>query len=305
MAMLVIHIGLHKSGTTFLQKEVFCNLSLGFSCPKGKDALAATHEFVNREPTTFDPLLVRKRFAPLLEHADREGLVPVISDERLSSIPERGRYHLPYMLDCLSQTFGEYKLLMTIREQAAMAEALYRQIIRSGDNIDIEQFMGTGLEQEGWASRWQPSFFDYWHLYNFICRKLDSANVCVLPMELMRSAPQEYWQRLFRFCDVTGGDVSHKRHNDGLTPLATKLLRHTNGLMSRNKLGSKQPRLVRKQVELCKILGERLPATISEKISQHWREVIDARIGTQFNESNRLLGEMLELDLASLGYRVG
>jgi hypothetical protein len=84
----LLHIGYHKTGSTFLQRCVFPEP--GFSLVARAKALRPT--FVEGDPFGFDARIARETFRSGIERAQREGLVPVLSAERLSGNPHSGGY---------------------------------------------------------------------------------------------------------------------------------------------------------------------------------------------------------------------
>src|SRR5215218_3471564 len=86
----LLHIGYHKTGTTWLQRHVFRNAEAGFSFVGKPKALRLA--FVDLSPFGFEPEAVRKDFQPGIEQAQARNLVPVLSFERLSGSPYAGGY---------------------------------------------------------------------------------------------------------------------------------------------------------------------------------------------------------------------
>src|SRR3954452_278013 len=82
----LLHIGYHKTGSTFLQKRVFPNP--GFSLVAKPRALSFT--FVKSEPFGFDAHAARETLRPGIEEAKESGLMPVLSAKRLSGPPHSG-----------------------------------------------------------------------------------------------------------------------------------------------------------------------------------------------------------------------
>src|SRR5215216_4296052 len=78
----LLHIGYHKTGTTWLQRQVFPNAEAGFSFVARPKALRPG--FVVVDPFDFEPQIVRKNFEPRIREAQEKDLVPVLSFERLS-----------------------------------------------------------------------------------------------------------------------------------------------------------------------------------------------------------------------------
>src|SRR6056297_310421 len=92
----LLHVGLHKCGSTWLQRHLFNNSKLGFASRWGGLAHIAVTEFVAIDPLAFDSSLVRARLAEaanLPESIQNHTLV--LSHEALSSRPHHGSYYAP------------------------------------------------------------------------------------------------------------------------------------------------------------------------------------------------------------------
>jgi len=111
MIEVIIHIGLHRTGTTFLQKEVFENL-----------------EGVNY---MFDDSLHRIHI--------EEG-INLVSNEGLSlSMP----HSLPYkyhVLDNIRRLFPKAKIIVGIREKESWLKSCYYRYVISGGKLSFKEY---------------------------------------------------------------------------------------------------------------------------------------------------------------------
>ncbi|MGB5311120.1 MAG: hypothetical protein WBN38_03550, partial [Polyangiales bacterium] len=62
MCVPLLHLGYHKTATTWLQNAVFSDEDLGFISPWGAQAGIAVDEFVLANPFRFNPTQARLRF---------------------------------------------------------------------------------------------------------------------------------------------------------------------------------------------------------------------------------------------------
>ena len=303
---LVIHIGLHKTGTTWLQRRVFCDAKMGFISTANGQSNEATDAFITVDPLAFDAERARARFEPMLEEARAKNLVPVISQERLSSDPSFGGYYFTEVLDRLVGTFGDFKLLLTIREQRGMLLALYRQAIRSGGTHSLTQMIGTGNEPVGWKSTIRPEYLMYDRMIEHLRARLGEERVCVLPLELMRSDPKDYMDRLLAF---TGADAtiepSMESENAGLSPLATRLSTLTNRFSRPNPLGPDQSWRLKLMRRFYWWFDRFVPKSWSNGALERWKQTIRDRTDGYYGKSNRRTAELTGFDLEAMGYDLG
>jgi len=89
MSEPIVHIGYHKSGTTWLQRTLFARADLGYRrlrfTQDGVDVVRL-HDF------DFDAARCRDEMARKVESCASQGLVAVVSSERLSGNPHSGGY---------------------------------------------------------------------------------------------------------------------------------------------------------------------------------------------------------------------
>ena len=88
---IIVHVGLHKCASTWLQQQVFSRSDLGLCTPWGPMAHNAPSEFVNIDPLAFDAAATRARF----DAARKQKGIAIVSHEALSSRPHHGRYYAP------------------------------------------------------------------------------------------------------------------------------------------------------------------------------------------------------------------
>jgi hypothetical protein len=67
----LIHIGYHKTGTTWLQRRVFCEAKLGYQLVAGPRELQRT--IVHLPPFSFDPKTFRDTYLPGIARPVRSG----------------------------------------------------------------------------------------------------------------------------------------------------------------------------------------------------------------------------------------
>ena len=242
----------------------------------------------------------------MLEEAHERGLIPVISQERLSSDPSFGGYYFTDVLDRLIATFGQFRLLLTIREQKGMLLALYRQAVRSGATFSLRQAIGTGNEPTGWKPTIRPEYLLYDRMIGHVRERLGQERVCVLPLELMRRDPAQYLQRLQKFTGACGSSApSMEAENAGYSPLATRVSGVLNRFARPNPLGPEQPIGVRVARRGMWWFDRVVPASLSKRTARRWREQIAERVGTMYQQSNRRTVELTGFALGEWGYDVG
>ncbi len=144
MADVIVHIGLHKTATTVLQKQFFP------ACP-GLNYIARptlgdfVHSVTTTDPIYFDGISERNSLQAVLRD-DRPNLV---SREALSGIlhsgfTHHGLDHRSPILANLKAAIPNARIVLVIRRQDGLARSLYRQYLKVGGTDRIEKFYGLG-----------------------------------------------------------------------------------------------------------------------------------------------------------------
>ena len=132
----VVHIGYHKTATTWLQRQ--CLPRLGDRVALfGLDRLWA--ELIAPSPLEFDPGRCGRYITDLL--AAHPGSVCVFSAERLCGNPHSGGYDAAEMANRIRASFDEAKILIVVREQVAMLVSNYKQYVRMGGICGFEEYL--------------------------------------------------------------------------------------------------------------------------------------------------------------------
>lgn len=304
---LLIHLGLHKTGTTTLQRSIFDRTDLGFLAEPGGQSRVATNVFVTSDPLMFRPRRARDAFASLLDEASRRELVPVISQEALSSIPEKGRYHFPFVVDRLVETFGTFRVLLTIREQRALLIAIYRQGVRSGAPYGFSEALGDGSEAAGWAPPIRAEYLFYDKMLEYLEGRLGRDRVCVLPLEWLKTDREAYLRTLFQFSGVkpvVPADIELPTENRGWSPFTTEVARHLYGIGRPRASSPSRSAAHKAKHRFLGVVDRVAPTFASQAIERSWAQTVRERTRGLYGDSNRRLEEKLDLPLERWGYEM-
>lgn len=299
---VVVHVGLHKCGSTWLQKSIFSREDYGIYAPWGDMSHMAVTEFVDVDPLCFNAAATRRKYNTSLA-GTQQGNIAVISHEALSSRPHHGKYYAPLVAQRLKDVFPKAKLLLIFREQSRIIYSLYGEYVRNGGRNTFAEFLGTGAEPPGWAPLCKLSFFEYDRLIRMYQDVFGTKNVLALPLELLKSDPDSFSGRIFKFMDLPAHPVeSEIPTNQGWGAVTVELYRATNGLVRSNPLGPQSSRAFKARQFIAWKLDRIIPDAWNTPLEQRRRAFLKNRIGTTFSDSNARLSDMLDLDLKPLGY---
>ena len=305
MTELLIHIGYHKSGTTWLQQEVFCRHDLGFCVPWDRLSHLVIDSFVIMNPFRFSAPETHRQFMPWLRDATEADLVPVITNEDLCGNPMYGRYYCKAVAERLHATFPRARILIGIREQRSSIMSHYRQFVRQGESGTIRQFIGGAAPKPGFAPISRLDHFEHDLLVDHYRRTFGPDKVLVLPLELLRADMRRYIDAIRGFIGVAGDALPCSQpRNVGWGGVALEIVRHMNiyniGLADWSE--PRQSITYRVVNKLCRITDAVVPASLHKKVDPGIRAYIHERSDNYFVDSNRRLGEMIGMDLGKFGY---
>lgn len=306
----LVHIGYHKTATTWLQRRVFDDPRCGF---RRYPSPLIARRLIEPHPFAFDPEACRAELRPWIETAQRADLVPVLSHERLSGYPHSGGFDSLEVLDRLANVVPAARILITIREQRAIIASNYHQYIVDGGASPLERYLDPPQAGPRRVPGFALEFFQFDRLIEAYRSRFGADKVLVLLYEEFRAQPAEYLRRLGSFAGVNA-DLGHLNAttaqvvNPAPSPSVLGLLRWANLLFSANPLNPSpiMPSRVASVFGTVIVRGlDRLPIrTDSSRLVRRENAVVAHRIEGAFEESNARLSKSLAVDLESYGYAV-
>lgn len=312
MTSPLIHIGLHKTGTTWLQAGFFRREEAGYhdltrrlGVPKALDLLVRTPDL------EFDAPRVAAEFTPDITYADENSLVPVLSHERLSGYPPGGSIDRTLIARRLAETFETPRVLLVIREQRSHLDSMYGQYIADGGHLSLNRFLRGHAPFLGRKHEFHLGIFRFDILISFYREVFGDKNLLVLPLEQMKVDPLGFTQRVATFagaaevCELP--DASKKRNRR--RPMTMQLARRVaNRLLTRTEL-SEQGLLGFHSLDKAfwragPTFKALTPAGFDSRLAARQSRIIREHVGNFYVESNRRSSELLDIDLGALGYTV-
>jgi len=304
---LLIHIGFHKTGSTWLQQHFFSERSRGFYEIDDAPRHHIVHDLVTPDAFSYSADAVRDRYHGFIERARAHDCVPVISHERLSGYPPSGGYDRRLIADRLAETFPEAHILIVIREQIALIRSMYSQYIADGGHQSLEDFLHHPEPRLGRRPYFRFEFYEFHKLIGYYQQKFGKERVHVLPFELLARRPQQFADAISRLAGLPdraiAGDVVA---NKGRPYVMQAFVRRANRYFSKSELSPGAvvsiPHLARRLQVLKPVFDALVPA----KLDLYYKGRATARIrtlaGNRYEASNKLTSQLIGCDLSALGY---
>jgi hypothetical protein len=305
-ADILLHVGLHKTGTTLLEEVLFCRPGTPhFHAVADKRQLYGTTLSIKAQDI---PLEAAR--APLLaaaEAARADNRTLALLGETWAARPFVHPAIRTANLTRIRDLFPQARILVTIREQCSLIYSMYGQYIRFGYTNSLTEFLSRPPDPMAGNAILNYGFYDFARLHDECCAIFGPDRVLMLPFEMIFRDPAEL---LARFGSFIGRDLSGerletgKKVNSALSPLALAVGRHANRFISRDTPWL-SPRRRRFPNALAAKVDGFVPASLSARQQKAARAQVAEAVGDIYDASNSRIAARLDLDLEGYGYRCG
>lgn len=301
---LLIHIGLAKTGTTWLTQKLFEDHDDEFVANANTPSMNAL--LLTPNDLKFIPLRARKELRSIAETAEREHKIAVLINEFILSTQYWHFASIPSNIARIRRTFPSAKLLITIREQANILYSSYSEYIRGGYSASLEDYLWRPGPDEPHNGVIDWDYYDYDHLYDICTLDAAPGSVTMVPFEwLMRdsvAATSYIMKELDLAFTPLAPEASNYQVRRAWSWPALMAARHANRFICR------ETRWVRKPLVDPMWLGNHVdrivPSALRERMARSKRAYIVKQVGSYYAESNRRVSEKIGVDLRDFGYPV-
>jgi hypothetical protein len=316
---IILHVGLHKTATTFLQERVFPALPgvrfvhpVHYPRPDDGPIERFVLDLLYRNAACIDIDRHRTQIdAWLAEVAEP---IVLISSEALVGIPAENHRNILTNAELLAELFPAAKICLVFRRQDRWAESAFSQLLKQGFSTTIERYLNY---RDGEFGPYNVGLFNGpnvdardldWERFDALYRRRFGADsVCALPFELFVTDSHEFLRRLYAFAEIEPGVFpdTRERVNERWSALAVGLAQVVNVIPMRVK------RTIRDYVShdwhpsavLSRTVIPRLPGWIpgvgkADSIGPK----LSAALLELHRDDNRRLGERIGIDLSQYGY---
>lgn len=225
---LLIHIGYHKTATTWMQAQLFT--------PEHGYRMLADHAEIFAHVTqphglVFDPsgmqALIAERRAGL-----PEGHAAVVSSEILSAHPFQGGQMSDVYAHRLKAIAPEARILVSIRAQQKIIASVYMQYLRRGGTMPYDMFF-AGTDMPGFFG-FDALHFEYDRLVGLYQQLFGAENVYVMTQESLVADMDAACRDLAEFAGnsifTSVSPAARKSRGDSYPEYAVPVLRRANQL---------------------------------------------------------------------------
>ena len=305
---MLIHIGYHKTGTSWLQKKFFENPISGInSVAKYKDRPKWVTEII-KPFYLYDESKVLEYF----DEAYKPDQLNVFSLERLAGYPSTGGYDSLMIAQRLKSLFPNARILIVVREQYSMIKSHYIEYLKANGTAKLKELFTPKRFYLIRNPVFELEYFNYVELINEYDKLFNKENVLVLPYELMRENGAKFIECICEFCQIKDyGDIINQlpleqRVNKQISLRDAYLNRSYSRLFgSNNSLETVISNRILKY--LFNTIYRKLPINYGDRLELEIKEAMEVYIPKKcYTDSNVLLEQRIKyhlpINLKSLGY---
>jgi len=310
---ILIHIGYHKTASSWLQQKIFTSESDVFEPLSRKTFGQSTlAELFFRDGTymlsPFDDneKKIKNEIDHILSSRQAKKKVFVLSHERLSGNPNSGGFDAKKIALMLKAIFPDGKVLILIREQKSFLRSYYFQYLAIGGTFSIEKYLTRPYDNK--IPFFSPNHINYYPLINEYYNLFGEDNVLIIPYELFCSDPGMFLDKLGRFLDIhldveleTFSERINKKENLFLM-YRLRCLNIFRKSSSVNNYSFLRNKYAKRIVDTLIRAGYFLPSTWDEKTSEYLYAQIAKFVGNRYVDSNKKVAQIIDIDLAEYGY---
>ncbi len=302
-ARLTLHVGYHKTATTWMQHKLFVGENGYAQIADHADVFA---HVVQPHGLTFDPQAMRDlidtRLAALTGPA-----TPIISSEILSGNPLYGGRESEVYARRLAQIAPGARILVSIRNQQKILPSVYMQYLLRGGTMPPAQFF-AGTNEFGYFG-FSPQHFEYDRLVALYQELFGTQNVHVLTQESLQHDIDAAARSIATFTrnDTFAGLSDAARRVDGASypEYASAILRRINHVQKSTLNPSPMVSFGRTPKGLYKLAGYALKRPPLSKVLSGRKPVSDyvrTAFKGVFHDSNQRLSHTAGHPLDLSGY---
>ncbi len=304
----IIHIGIHKTASSWFQKELFPNVPGTWLVSRRQ----VRQWFLEPRAGRFDPAATRQA---IIDQAG--GRRPILSEENLSGYPQNGGLGglVPAMAaERLAATLPDACVLILLRNQPSAIAATYRQYVRSGGTYCARDYLHASSRDEGARRHWykvplfDPDHFDYDGLVEVFAGRFGRDRVHPFLFEAFEADPTKALAEIAgalhaEFPAADTGRIVNRSAPSQWLPALRFLNRFTRLSVLDKNHWLHLPGWYGRRLRLIKWLapdGERIPAKPAGILGADSVQAIERR----FAASNRRLADRWQLPLQEYGYQL-
>ena len=318
-ADVLVHIGLIKTGSTWLQEHLFGRDDTGFWSPSDvampPKARVKAHTYALYQDDLgrllpdddFNPADLWEKLEAFVVPANR---CAVFSNERLGGHPLSNGIDRGQICNRIKQVFSNARILIIIREQRSMILSNYMQFLKFGGAQTLRVYLDGNWDAKS------PALTFHHFKYDRLIRKYQSVfgpeKVLVLPFEMIGEMPQDFIERICQFSKITAPEnlPFHIKANERMSYFPYVFLRRIVPLFRRSRGNANSPAILGHRLgkivhmRMVDAISKVVPRPLDRRAKERLQQQVEEITGDIYTTSNRETENLIGIDLGRFGYLV-
>ena len=311
MPPLLVHLGLHRTGSSWLQQRVFDGRE-GRPRQVVPDRAESARRIVLPREDDFRPEEVRRWIEARTGEVVAAGGVPVLSNERFSGNPHSGWFDAERTFARLAEVVEEPRVLVVLRRQDDLVRSLYLQYVRIGGPASLAAYLQPPEPGDHRAPGFDPAFLRYDLLLDRLDRTFGRERVLALTYDLLHRDPQAFLDRIGAMLGTRIPAPADARRRVYASPgfVEAACRRRLNFWCTPSSLHRAAPFRSRAIAAPAELLARGVAAAatpiLETPLARRAGRLVARRLEAcgGFRDGNRRLAERIGEDLAALGWAV-
>lgn len=307
----LVHIGYHKTATSYLQDRIFEAFPTLFNRVKQR---AIFNHIIYPNHLSFEENFdaITDFVNSNIEAGTHKNQLTIFSNERLSGGPHSGGFDSVEIANRLKKLIPNAKILIVVREQNSMIYSSYNQYIRAVGSCSLEEYMNPKTLKN--KDLFHYDFFKYDRLLKYYIELFGKENVLCLPSELLSNNHDYFIEKILSFLSLNDEqkqyileNMNRNRSNESLMPIEISIKRIFNPFILKNHKNLGNLLYSRWMIIVYKILiflvrkfkFKKLNSAVKNKR----QNFIKKNTSQKYQVSNSNLQKLINIDLEKFAYK--
>ncbi len=196
-----IHLGLHKTGSTFFQKKFYPMYSeFNYKHLRDASTLSEFNQYILRENAlTFSLEHAKTLFYKHLSPNETEQGILTLCEEQFSGFPLQDALNRKMIFDRLLAFFPNANFVIVLRNQKDFVKSMYAEYLKKGGTATLKNFL---TRKDSTLNFSRGSYLKYFDYYNCIKNRVTEKKVKVLYYEDLNYNPELFFNELNSFFNL-------------------------------------------------------------------------------------------------------
>ncbi|MBD0823872.1 sulfotransferase [Aestuariibaculum marinum] len=195
---IYIHLGLHKTATTFFQRSFYpAHPEFNYKQLRSKEMLADFNQYILREnDLTYNLITAKSLFCKALVEEEFSDKLLTLCEEQFSGLPLQDAFNRKTIFDRLNAFFPNANYILVLRNPNDFVKSMYAEYLKKGGTADLYNFLNRKDSQLSFS---RGSYLRYNSYYSYIESHVTKDRIKVLYYEDLKCQPSFFYRDLLDY----------------------------------------------------------------------------------------------------------